>query len=63
MFSKALFFYFAGTSDAAESGNGKCTRDFIIIPNTDKKVDRFCGNALEAVTSEFQVRWRVISEL
>lgn len=43
---------------------GQCENgDFIIIPNTDKNQDRFCGNAFAEVTSEFQVWWRVISEL
>jgi len=58
--SQRSFFYFAGQSPVAEQGDGACTRDFIIIPNTSVNFDRFCGSAFVPVTSEFQVCWRVI---
>ena len=56
-------FYFAGDKLIAEEGDVCSGGDFIIIPNTDRGKDRFCGNALAPVTSEFQVWWRVISKL
>lgn len=57
------FFYFAGDERIALKGDQCLESDFIIIPNTSAGRDRFCGNAFAPVTSEFQVWWRVISEL
>jgi hypothetical protein len=60
--SQRSFFYFAGNPLVAQKGD-ICTGDFIIIPNTDAKADRFCGSAIAEVRSEFQIWWRVISKL
>jgi hypothetical protein len=61
--SQRSFFYFAGTADVALKGDQCEKTNFIIIPNTQRDRDRFCGLALEQVTSEFQMWCRVISEL
>jgi len=65
------FFYFAGNERIGLTGD-QCVRadarggihgDFIIIPNTNVNRDRFCGNAMAPVISEFKVWWWVISKL
>jgi hypothetical protein len=61
--SLKVLFYFAADDSIAVSGDQCSEGDFIIIPNTLAGKDRFCGNAFATVTSEFQVWWRVISEL
>lgn len=38
-----------------DDARGDIFGDFIIIPNTNARKDRFCGNALIPVTCEFQV--------